>query len=86
MRVRVDHPAHHFRTPAYIQGKLGRVEAFCGIFSNPESLAHGGSGLPQIPLYRVEFPQTQVWAAYQGSPDDTVLVDIYDHWLEPATV
>ena len=86
VRVRVDYPSHHFRTPAYIQGKLGRVEALSGFFSNPESLAHGGSGLPQIPLYRVEFPQTEVWAGYQGSPADTVLVDIYDHWLEPATV
>ncbi|PKB78522.1 MAG: hypothetical protein BZY88_18080 [SAR202 cluster bacterium Io17-Chloro-G9] len=85
VRVRVDSPTHHFRTPTYIQGKKGRVVALCGVFSNPESLAQGGSGLPQIPLYRVEFPQTDVWAAYDGRPGDTVLVDIYEHWLNPAT-
>ena len=85
MRVRVDYPSHHFRTPAYIQGKLGRVDALCGIFPNPESLAHGDSGLPHKPLYRVEFPQTEVWAEYHGSAVDTVLVDIYEHWLDPAT-
>ena len=85
VRVRVDYPAHHFRTPAYIQGKLGRVEALCGTFPNPESLAHGGSGLPQKPLYRVEFPQTEVWPEYNGPAADTVSVDIYEHWLDPAT-
>ena len=84
VRVRVDSPGHHFRTPAYIQGKSGQVVALCGVFPNPETLAHGGSGLPQKPLYRVEFPQTQVWEGYQGPTADTVLADIYEHWLEPA--
>ncbi len=84
VRVRVDSPRHHFRTPAYVQGKSGRVVALCGVFPNPETLAHGGSGLPQKPLYRVEFPQTEVWEKYQGPAGDTVLVDIYEHWLEPV--
>ena len=86
MLVRVDSPPHHYRTPAYVQGKKGQVVALCGVFPNPESLAHGGSGLPQVLLYRVEFPQTELWAGYRGSPADTILVDIYDHWLEPATL
>ena len=55
VRVRVGSPPGHFRTPAYIQGKTGRVEAVCGAFRNPESLAHGGDGLPMQPLYRIEF-------------------------------
>ena len=70
MLVRVDSPPHHYRTPAYVQGKKGQVVALCGVFPNPESLAHGGSGgsgLPQVLLYRVEFPQTyyELWAGYQ---------------------
>ena len=82
--VRVDAPAHHFRTPAYIQGQTGRVAALCGLFPNPESLAHGGSGQPAQPLYRVEFSQSQVWPGYRGPAADKILVDIYQHWLEPA--
>ena len=27
VRVRVGYPAHHFRTPAYIQGHTGTVDA-----------------------------------------------------------
>ena len=62
----------------------GLVVALCGIFPNPESLAHGGSGLPQQPLYRVEFSQGQVWERYAGPAGDKLLVDIYEHWLDPA--
>lgn len=84
VRVRMGAPSHHFRTPSYIQGKTGQVVGLCGVFPNPESLAHGGSGLPRRPLYRVEFAQTQVWGRYRGTQRDKVLVDIYEHWLDPA--
>ena len=84
VRVRVSVPAHHFRTPAYIQGHTGVVEALCGVYPNPESLAHGGDGLPRQPLYRVRLRQTDLWPDYAGNPADTLLVDVYQHWLEPA--
>ena len=83
--VRVDNPEGHFRTPRYIQGQTGRVHKLCGIFPNPESLAYGGDGQPAQPLYRVEFSQSQVWSAYAGPGSDKIYVDIYQHWLEPAT-
>ena len=84
VRVRAGSPPGHFRTPAYIQGKSGRVAALCGVFPNPESLAHGGSGLPAQPLYRVEFAQTDLWSQYRGPAADKLLVDVYQHWLEPV--
>ncbi len=82
VKVRVGSPPGHFRTPTYIQGKTGLVVALCGVFLNPESLAHGGAGLPKQPLYRVEFDQDRVWPQYAGSSNDKILVDIYEHWLE----
>ena len=84
VRVRVGSPPGHFRTPTYIQGKTGRVEALCGSFRNPESLAHGGDGLPMQPLYRIEFSQNDLWDGYSGPTSDKLLVDVYQHWLEPA--
>jgi hypothetical protein len=84
VQVRVDSPDHHYRTPSYIQGKTGKVVALCGAFPNPEFLAHGGSGLPEQHLYRVEFAQIEVWDRYRGPEGDKVLVDIYEHWLNPA--
>lgn len=84
VKVRIDSPPGHFRTPAYIQGKTGRIAALCGVFPNPESLAYHGSGLPKQPLYRVEFEQREVWAEYPGPAGDKLLVDIYQHWLDPV--
>ena len=85
VKVRSGTPPTHFRTPEYIQGKTGVVVALYGNFRNPESLAHGGDGLPMEPLYRVEFDQKQLWENYQGPEKDKLLVDIYDNWLDPAT-
>ena len=85
VRVKEDRPAGHQRTPWYVKGRTGRVAAYCGDFPNPESSAHGGTGLPHQPLYRVEFDQTHVWGdRYEGPSGDKVLVDIYGRWLELA--
>lgn len=84
MRVRVGSPPHHFRTPTYIQGKTGVVETVHGVFRNPETLAYGGDGLPKQPLYLVRFTQSGVWENSSAAPKDTLYIDIYEHWLEPA--
>ena len=80
----VDAPGH-IRTPHYIRGKTGTVERFVGFFKNPEELAYGRTGEPKRALYRVRFVQNDVWRDYEGAPGDTVDIDLYEHWLEPAT-
>ncbi len=84
MRIRVDESPRHIRTPAYIQGKIGRVETVHGAFHDPESLAHGGDGLPKQFLYLVRFDECAVWPKYDGESQDQLLIDIYEHWMEPA--
>lgn len=84
MRVRAEDRPGHIRTPFYIRGKTGWVERVHGEFLNPESLGHGGDGLPKRPLYLVAFDQSEVWDRYQSSPRDKLYVDIYEHWLEPS--
>jgi nitrile hydratase len=84
-RVKVlkeDRPGH-IRTPYYIRGKTGWIERVYGEFLNPESLAFGGDGLPKRTLYLVAFNQADVWDRCEGAKDK-VLVDIYEHWLQPA--
>ncbi len=82
--VRAAYPIGHLRTPWYIRGKRGVIERLCGAYGNPEELAYARPGLPKQPLYRVRFLQREVWTAYGGSPGDTVDVEIFQHWLEPA--
>jgi len=74
----------HIRTPFYIRGKTGAIERICGAYRNPEQLAFGTYDADIIPLYRVRFDQAHVWDDYTGNPTDTIEVEIFEHWLEPA--
>jgi nitrile hydratase subunit beta len=80
--VRVAFPIGHVRTPYYIRGKSGVIERLCGIYGNPEELAYARSGRPKQPLYRVRFKQRQIWPEYKGNKEDTLDVEIFQHWLE----
>ena len=82
--VRCAYPPGHLRTPTFIRGKRGVVEALPGVYANPEELAYGRSGTPEQPLYRVRFWQSEVWPEYAGPAADSIFVDIYEHWLIPA--
>ena len=84
VRVRAAYPPGHIRTPWFVRGKAGVVERLCGSFANPEELAYGRDGLPKRPLYRVRFRQDSLWPDYAGAAEDTLDVEIYEHWLEPA--
>ena len=81
-RVRVSARAHegHHRTPGYLKGRSGRVEHVHGRFTNPETRAYGGDGLPELMLYQVVFARDELWA----SAADRTYVDVFEHWLERA--
>jgi hypothetical protein len=83
-RVRVaarPHDGHH-RTPGYLKGKTGAIERTHASFTNPETRAYGGDGLPKLQLYLVGFAQRDVWPDYRGREDDRIYADLYEHWLE----
>jgi len=81
VRVRKAAPPGHIRTPYYVRGHAGTIERVCGAFGNPEELAYGRSGEPRQPLYRVRFLQRDLWPDYRGGTEDTVEVEIFQHWL-----
>jgi len=83
VKVREWYPPGHVRTPYYIRGKRGAIERVCGTFNNPEHLAYGRPDDPKV-LYRVRFAQKDVWGSAER-PEDTVDIEIYEHWLEPET-
>jgi nitrile hydratase len=85
VRVRADHPPGHIRTPFYIRGKVGRVGGVLFWYRNAEERAFGRDGLPEQPVYHVHFEQHRLWPDYQGPERDSLVVDIYEHWLEPAS-
>ena len=52
-----------------------------GSFANPEDLAFARPA-PRRPLYHVLFDQPPIW--HEGAAGDSLLVEIFEHWLEPA--
>ena len=83
VKVKFEDRPGHLRTPWYIRGKTGWIERVYGDFLNPELLAFGRDGLPKKTLYLVAFNHNDVFEKSTGA-SDKVLVDIYDHWLEPT--
>lgn len=83
--VRADHPPGHVRTPYFIRGHAGVVQSVLGAFENPEELAYGRHDGDVQTLYRVSFVQSDIWPRYDGPPADTLVIDIYEHWLEPRS-
>ena len=85
VRVKDDWPETrgpvHIRTPHYLRGMHGTVARCFGAYPNPEDLAFGRPAANR-PLYHVRFDQPAVWQ--EGSAGDQLLVEIYEHWLEPA--
>ena len=85
IRVKDDWPETrgpvHIRTPHYVRGVGGRVAKYLGDFPNPEDLAFGRPAV-RVPLYHVEFDRTAIWPEHPAQ--DTLLVEIFEHWLEAA--
>ncbi len=85
VRVKDDWPETrgpvHIRTPHYLRGLEGTVVRRFGAYPNPEELAFGRPAASRV-LYHVAFDQPAVWQ--QGSAGDELLVELYEHWLEPA--
>ena len=72
----------HVRIPHYVRGKSGKVVQYCGSYLNPEDLAIGKTGGCAIDLYRVSFAQRSLWPHDNLPEQDTLVIEIYDHWLE----
>jgi nitrile hydratase len=82
--VRRAFPPGHIRTPIYVRGAEGVIERDCGDCVNAEERAFGRPGLPKLPLYRVRFKQCEIWPGYAGPENDSIEIELYANWLEPA--
>jgi nitrile hydratase len=85
VRVRDDWPEArgpaHIRTPHYLRGRTDTVLRPLGAFPNPEDLAFDRPAAT-LPLYHVAFAHEALWP--DGRHGDSVLAEVFEHWLEPA--
>jgi nitrile hydratase len=85
VRVKNDWPETrgpvHIRTPHYVRGIEGVITRHLGAFPNPEDLAFARPAAKRE-LYHVRFDMPAVWQENSGKNE--LLIEIYEHWLEPA--
>jgi nitrile hydratase subunit beta len=82
VRARNIHPVGHTRLPRYARGKFGTIDRDHGVFVFPDTNAHFLGEKPQH-VYSVCFAARELWGAQAGEKD-SVYVDMWDDYLEPA--
>ena len=82
VRARNMHPAGHTRLPRYTRGKRGTIDRDHGVFVFPDTNAHFLGEKPQH-VYSVRFSARELWGE-QAAAQDSVYVDLWDDYLEPA--
>ena len=80
VRTRNIHPHTHTRLPRYARDKVGTVERLHGAHVFPDSNARFAGEDPQW-LYSVRFNARELWGR---EDDDTVSIDAFEPYLEPA--
>jgi len=84
VRVRRMRPAGHTRCPRYVRGATGVVERVQGTDAFPDIGPYQG---PAEPVYAVAFRSEDLFGVNDGPSDEgvwTVLLDLYESYLEPA--
>jgi nitrile hydratase len=82
VRARNIHPVGHTRLPRYARGKSGTIDRDHGVFVFPDTNAHYLGEKPQH-VYSVRFAARELWGE-GAAPRDSVYVDLWDDYLEPA--
>ncbi len=82
VRARNINPPTHTRLPRYARGKFGTVERDHGVFVFPDTNAQFLGEKPQH-VYSVRFAARELWGE-QAKPKDTVILAMWDDYLEPA--
>jgi nitrile hydratase subunit beta len=82
VQARNINPVSHTRLPRYARGKIGMIERDHGVFEFPDTSAQGLPDKPQH-VYSVRFAARELWGE-QASPQDSVYIDMWDDYLEPA--
>lgn len=75
-------PVGHTRIPRYVRGRTGVIDRDHGVYVFPDTHAQGEGTKPQH-CYSVRFTAQELWGP-EASASDSLYVDLWDDYLEPA--
>jgi nitrile hydratase subunit beta len=81
VRTRLRDTEGHTRLPAYLRGRVGRIERVVGAFPFSDERALGRADVPSQTLYTVCFAGSEVWGV--GAQAATISADLFESYLEP---
>ena len=81
VQVKIRGPEGFNRTPIYLRGKKGAVDAIHGDFINARGLGYGNAEEYQT-LYAVCFNLAHARGRDPESSRDKLIVDVFEEWLE----
>lgn len=81
VRTKTLQPLGHTRLVRYARGREGVVEADFGVFTFPDTMAHGNVQSPQH-VYSVSFTAQELWGP-EADPLNTLRLGLWDGYLEP---
>jgi nitrile hydratase beta subunit len=72
----------HTRLVRYVRGKVGVVEADFGVFTLPDTMAHGNVPTPQH-VYSIAFASEELWGP-RANPQNSSRVGLWEDYLDPV--
>ena len=82
VRARMMNPKGHTRLPRYARGRTGVIARDQGIQAFEDTRTSGLGPKPQH-VYSVRFAAQELWGE-EASPRDSVYIDLWEDYLEPA--
>lgn len=83
VEIRNINPTTHTRLPRYVRGKKGTISRDHGVFTFPDTGAHGLGHKPQH-VYSVKFTFNELWG--EEYPDNMFLyIDMFDDYMRAAS-
>ena len=76
-------PLGHTRLVRYVRGRVGIIETDYGVFTLPDTMAHGNIPTPQH-VYRVSFTSHELWGP-AADPKNSYRVGLWEDYLDPAS-
>jgi hypothetical protein len=82
LRVLLRSPLGHYRVPAYLRGKIGRVvDIIEPRFVDNEAEGFGRNAGIRGYYYLLAFFMSDVWSQYRGPARDELRIEVFQNWL-----